>query len=271
LPVVPSHAPRTYRMPTPFAPALFQQLLTTEDVGRFLLYRVSTETTMTIARREADDGAPHGTLVLAEEQTAGRGRRGRTFASPSGENLYFTLVLRVPLEVHARLPVILPVAICSAVRHEGIDARIKWPNDIWVGQRKLSGLLIDAELRPGGPLAMPGIGINVNGDPTSIPELATSATSVRRELGYTVVREALLARICNELERLLAEPPETTLAHYTELSMILGRDVVVTPANGEPFTATAEAIAPDGSLVVVRPNGTRETLTAADVSLRPAG
>jgi len=258
-------------MPTPFAPALFQQLLTTEDVGRFLLYRVSTETTMTIARREADDGAPHGTLVLAEEQTAGRGRRGRTFASPSGENLYFTLVLRVPLEVHARLPVILPVAICSAVRHEGIDARIKWPNDIWVGQRKLSGLLIDAELRPGGPLAMPGIGINVNGDPTSIPELATSATSVRRELGYTVVREALLARICNELERLLAEPPETTLAHYTELSMILGRDVVVTPANGEPFTATAEAIAPDGSLVVVRPNGTRETLTAADVSLRPAG
>ena len=257
-------------MPAPFAPAIFQQLLTTEAVGRFLLYRLSTETTMTIARREADDGAPHGTLVLAEEQTAGRGRRGRSFASPAGENLYFTLILRVPLDVHARLPIILPIAICSAVRHDGLDARIKWPNDIWVGERKLSGLLIDAELRPEGPLAMPGIGINVNGDPTTIPELAQTATSIRRELGYTVVREALLARICNELEPLLAEPADAVLAHYTELSLILGRAVIVTPANSEPFAATAEALTADGSLVVVRPTGDRETLTAADISLRPA-
>ncbi len=257
-------------MPTSFAPALFQQLLTTEAVGRFLLYRLSTETTMTIARREADEGAPYGTIVLAEEQTAGRGRRGRSFASPSGENLYFTLVLRPPLDVHARLPVILPVAICSAVRHEGVDARIKWPNDIWVGERKLCGLLIDAELRPDGPLAMPGIGINVNGDPTTIPELVQTATSIRRELGYPVVREALLARICNELEHLLTEPQEATIAHYAEFSMILGREVTVTPANAEPFNARAESIAPDGSLVVTRESGARETLTAADVSLRPA-
>lgn len=256
-------------MSTPFVPALFQQLLTTEAVGRFLVYRLSTETTMTVARREADDGAPHGTLVLAEEQTAGRGRRGRSFASPAGENLYFTLVLRVPLDVHARLPIILPVAICSAVRHDGLDARIKWPNDVWVGDRKLSGLLIDAELRPDGPLAMPGIGINVNGDPTTVPELAQTATSIRRELGYPVIREALLARICNELERLLAEPVDTLLAHYTDFSLVLGRDIVVTPANSEPYTATAESIASDGSLVVIRATGDREALTAADVSLRP--
>lgn len=256
-------------MPMPFAPAIFQQLLTTESIGRFLLYRLSTETTMTIARREADDGAPHGTIVLAEEQTAGRGRRGRSFASPAGENLYFTLILRAPVDVHARLPVILPVALCAAICSEGVDARIKWPNDVWVGERKLSGLLIDAELRPEGPLAMPGIGINVNGDPTTIPELAETATSIRRELGYTVVREALLARICNELERLLSEPPETVLRHYTQFSMILGREVIVTPANTDPFTATAESIAPDGSLVVTRSDGIREVLTAADISLRP--
>lgn len=258
-------------MQTPFSPAIFQQLLTTEAVGRFLIYRLSTETTMALARREAEEGAPHGTLVLAEEQTAGRGRRGRTFASPAAENLYFTLVLRPTIDVHRRLPVILPVALCAAVQSEGVDARIKWPNDIWVGDRKLSGLLIDAELRPEGPLAMPGIGINVNGDPTVIPELASSATSVRRELGYTVVREALLARVCNELEAILAEPAADTMRRYVEFSMVLGREIVVTPAHETPFSATAESIAPDGALVVVRGSGTRETITAADVSVRPAG
>jgi BirA family biotin operon repressor/biotin-[acetyl-CoA-carboxylase] ligase len=255
----------------PFSPALFQQLLTTEAVGRFLLYRLSTETTMTIARREAEEGAPHGTLVLAEEQTAGRGRRGRSFASPAGENLYFTLVLRPSLDVHRRLPVILPVALCASICSEGLDARIKWPNDIWVGDRKLSGMLIDAELQPGGPIAMPGIGINVNGDPTVIPELAATATSIRRELGRTVVREALLARICNELEQLLAGPAADVSGRYIEFSMIIGREVIVTPTNSGPYTATAEAIDEDGSLIVVRGNGARETLTAADVSLRPAG
>src|SRR5207244_793702 len=114
-----------------FDPAAFQAALNTRTIGRFLLYRPSIDTTMRLARREADEGAPDGTLVLAEEQTAGRGRRGRGFFSPPGENLYFTLLLRRPAPVHGALPVAVPVAVCEAVRAEGLDARIKWPNDIW--------------------------------------------------------------------------------------------------------------------------------------------
>lgn len=253
-----------------FDAALFQQALATRELGRFMVYRQSTETTMVLARREADEGAPHGTIVLAEEQTAGRGRKGRSFQSPAGENLYFTVVLRYPVEQHRRLPVAVPLAVLRAIRAEGVDAAIKWPNDIWCGGRKLCGMLIDAEMTGAGAVAFPGIGINVNGDPTLIPELRDIATSVRRELGKPVQREQLLAGICNELERVTALPLAALVEEYRAGSLILGQPVLVTPIAGSPFEATAIGIADDGSLEVERADGTRELLNAAEVTLRPA-
>lgn len=253
----------------PFDPAVFQSALHTAAIGRFLVYRPSVETTMTLARREADEGAPHGTLVLAEEQTAGRGRRGRSFHSPAAENLYFTLVLRLPFEVHGRLPVITPVAVCEAIREDGVEARIKWPNDIWSGDLKLCGMLIDAELSTEGGLAFPGIGINVNGDPAANPELRDVATSVARELGREVSRELLLARICSRLEEAIALDPEELLLRYRELSMILGRAITVHPPSATAYEATATAIGAHGELLVTRPDGPGETLNAADVTIRP--
>lgn len=253
-----------------FDAALFQRELGTVQVGRFFVYRTVTETTMTLARREAEEGAPHGTLVLAEEQTAGRGRRGRSFFSPPGENLYFTLVLRCEADLHRRLPLVVPLAVATACAAEGVDARIKWPNDIWVGERKLSGMLIDAELTASGALAFPGIGINVNGDPTLNPELRDVATSVRRELGRPVSREVLLARVCGEIEGALDLAADGLIERYRALSMVLGRRVRVSSAVGEQFEALAQDIAADGSLVVVTADGGVETVTAADVSVRPA-
>lgn len=255
---------------TEFDAALFQSRLATAEVGRFLVYRASTPTTMTLARREADEGAPHGTLVLAEEQTAGRGRKGRSFQSPRGENLYFTLVLRCPPDPHRRMPVLVPLAVLAGVRSEGVEAAIKWPNDIWVGDRKLCGMLIDAELTDKGGIAFPGIGINVNGDPTAIPELRDIATSIRRELGRPIRREHLLSAICNELEQLVALPPAEAIARYRKVSLVIGRKVLISPVQGEPFEAVAQSITDDGSLVVERPDGRREELNAAEVSLRPA-
>jgi len=256
--------------PTVFSAPDFHAALTTRSIGRYLLYRPQTETTMILARREAEEGGPDGTIALAEEQTAGRGRRGRSFYSPPGENLYFTMVLRLPLDVHRRLPVAVPLAVAAACAQEGVEARIKWPNDIWVGERKLSGMLIDAELTGNGAIAFPGIGVNVNGDPTLNPELRDIATSLRRELGRTVQRELLLARICNGLEETLALPERELLDAYRKLSMVLGRRVTVSPAQGRGFEAVADSIREDGSLVVRRADGTVETVTAADVSLRPA-
>jgi BirA family biotin operon repressor/biotin-[acetyl-CoA-carboxylase] ligase len=248
----------------------FLGALVTASVGRNLVYRERIDTTMELARTEAQAGALDGTLVLAEEQTAGRGRRGRSFHSPAGENLYFTLILRVAPEVHRRLPVAVPLAVCRALRAEGVDARIKWPNDIWVGERKLSGMLIDAETAADGLIAYPGIGINVNGDPTRDPALADIATSLRRETGRPHNREALLARICNGLEQALGQPREEMLGSYRELSVVLGRRVTVHPASGAPYDAEAVGLAEDGSLVVRRDGGREEIVTAGDVSVRPS-
>jgi len=252
-----------------FDPAHFQASLATAAVGRYLVYREVIPSTMDLARREADEGAPHGTVVIAEEQTAGRGRRGRAFYSPAGQNLYVTFVLRCPMEVHRRLPLIVPVAVCRAIQIEEPRARIKWPNDIWLGERKVAGMLIDAEMSPGGALALPGIGINVNGDPTVLPELREIATSLARSAGRPVSREALLAALCNELERICSTSPGECLDAFRNLSSTLGRRVLVSPVGSDPFEGTAYAIEEDGSLAVRLADGTTEVVTAADVSLRP--
>jgi BirA family biotin operon repressor/biotin-[acetyl-CoA-carboxylase] ligase len=253
----------------PFSIPAFESALTTRALGRRLVYRQQVDTTMVLARSEADAGAPHGTLVLAEEQTAGRGRRGRTFYSPPAENLYFTLILRTPIDVHRHLPVATPLAVARAVKAEGVAAQIKWPNDIWVAQRKLCGMLIDAEISAEGGLALAGIGINVNGDPSLNPELRDTATSIARELARPVPREQLLARVCNELEGTLALEPAVLAEAYRAASMVLDRRVTVHPVSGEPFEALAVAIEDDGALRITHDDGRQESLLAAEVSIRP--
>jgi BirA family biotin operon repressor/biotin-[acetyl-CoA-carboxylase] ligase len=254
----------------PFDLARFQSALTTGAIGRHVTYRAVVETTMDVARQLAAAGAPDGALVLAEEQTAGRGRRGRGFYSPAHDNLYFTLILRGAARRFRTLPVAAPLAVCVACAAEGVAARIKWPNDVWCGERKLSGMLIDMETAGDASVAFPGIGINVNGDPAANPGLAAIATSLARELGRPIDRETLLARVCNELERALALPPANLHADYRTLSMVLGRRVTVTELSGAAYDALARDITPDGALLIERPNGTRDTITAADVSVRPA-
>ncbi|MEJ5221562.1 MAG: biotin--[acetyl-CoA-carboxylase] ligase, partial [Tepidiforma sp.] len=122
--------------------ARFQSLLHTRTVGRSLVYRPVVGSTMDLARREAAEGAIHGTAVFAEEQTAGRGRRGRSFFSPAGANIYVTFVLRCSLDIHRTLPVRVPIAVAAAIRSVVPSAAIKWPNDVWVGDLKACGMLI---------------------------------------------------------------------------------------------------------------------------------
>ncbi|MXY88668.1 MAG: biotin--[acetyl-CoA-carboxylase] ligase [Dehalococcoidia bacterium] len=244
--------------------------LHTASLGRDFRYFPETSSTMDLARDAAAADAPHGSLILAEQQTAGRGRRGRGFFSPPGGSLYFTLILRPSREQYARLPLAVPLAVCRACAHEGVDARIKWPNDIWVNERKLCGMLIDGETGPGGLIAYAGIGINVNADPTADPTLREVATSLSLELGREVPREELLARICAELEAAIAAPEGELVASYRAVSLVLGRRVTVEESEGA-YEARALDIAPDGALVVERDGGERLTVLAADVSVRPEG
>ena len=253
-----------------FAAARFAAALHTTFLGRDFRYVRETPSTMDLARTAAGEGAPHGTLILAETQTAGRGRRGRGFFSPPGGSLYFTVILRPSREEYGRLPLTVPLAVCRACESEGVGARIKWPNDIWVGERKLSGMLIDGETGPAGLTAYAGIGINVNADPTADPALRDSATSLARELGREVSREGLLARVCDELEGTLAMPEPALTESYRGSSLVLGRLITVEEADGG-YEARAVEIASDGALVVEREGGERLTVLAADVSVRPGG
>ncbi|MES4791735.1 MAG: biotin--[acetyl-CoA-carboxylase] ligase [Chloroflexota bacterium] len=254
----------------PFDFPRFQSLLRTRLVGRPLVYRPVVGSTMDIARREAEEGAVHGTAVLAEEQTAGRGRRGRSFFSPPGANIYVTFVLRCSLEIHRSLPLRIPVAVAEAIRGTVPSAVIKWPNDVWVGRRKVCGMLIDAELGGAGLVAFPGIGINVNFDPSIQPELRDIATSLAAVLGQPVDREALLARLCSELELWLESPRAEAQARFRELNGFLGAEVQISPVGGEPYAATAVDIDDDGRLIVRLPGGQTEAVTVADVTVRPS-
>lgn len=242
--------------------------LHTASLGRDFRYVRETPSTMDLARTAAGEGALHGALILAESQTAGRGRRGRGFFSPPGGSLYFTLILRPSREEYARLPLAVPLAVCRACAREGVDARIKWPNDIWVGERKLSGMLIDGETGSDGLTAYAGIGINVNADPTADPALRDTATSLSRELGREVSRELLLAAVCDELEVTLSASEAALVAAYREVSLVLGRRITVDDT-GSAYAARAVEIAPDGALIVEREGGERLSVLAADVSVRP--
>ena len=252
----------------PFDTERFAAALHTAGLGRDFRYVLETPSTMDLARSAAAEGARHGALILAESQTAGRGRRGRGFFSPPGGSLYFTLILRPSREAYGRLPLAVPLAVCRACAHEGVDARIKWPNDIWVGERKVCGMLIDGETGPGGLTAYAGIGINVNADPTADAALRDSATSLSRELGRQVGRESLLARICDQLEAAVDAPERDLVDAYRAVSLVLGRLVTVEEAEGA-YEARALNIGPDGGLVVEREGGERLTVLAADVSVRP--
>lgn len=242
--------------------------LNTISLGRNFRYVHETSSTMDLARKAGAQGAPHGTLILAETQTAGRGRRGRDFFSPAGGSLYFTLVLRPPFGVYARLPLAVPLAVCRACAQEGVPARIKWPNDIWVGERKLCGMLIDGESGTAGFTAYAGIGINVNADPTADPRLWDTATSLSREVSSEVVREDLLARICNELEVALTTSQADLINDYRELSLVLHRRIVIQDIDSS-YEAQVVEISSDGALIVEREGGERLTVLAADVSVRP--
>lgn len=247
-----------------------EERLSTRAFGRRLIYLTSTSSTQDLARREADDGAPEGTTVVAEEQTAGRGRLGRSWVSPAGKNLYLTLVLRPGIARLRILGMAAPLAALRAVKSvSGLEPSLKWPNDVLLSGRKLAGVLIDSELSGGDVrYALTGIGINVNLDVDEAPEVAAIATSVKREFGRDVSREDVLAALLNEFEELYFNAtPGGIRAAWRDRLETLGRHVTVT-FRGESHEGVAEDITADGSLVLLRADGSQMVIEAGEVTLR---
>ena len=184
-------------------------------IGRPHVHHRLTDSTNERAKQLALGGAPHGTLVTADEQTAGRGRQGRAWSAAPGEALLLSLVLRSPDEL---LPLRTAVAVAESIP---VATQIKWPNDIWIGGKKASGILVEG--RPQEGWAVLGIGLNVA--TRSFPdELSEIATSLALE-GASVSREEVLETLLASLDRLLATDAADVLATWRERDALLGAPV----------------------------------------------
>lgn len=245
--------------------------LTTAWAGRRFVYVTETGSTQDLARAEAEAGAPAGTVVIAETQTAGRGRFGRRWVSPPGQNLYLTMITRPLVERLRLLSIVAPLAVTLAVEDvAGLRPRIKWPNDVLAGDRKLAGILIESEIAgPEVKYALVGIGLNVNFDIDPGSEIADIATSLKREVGHEVSRERLLLALLSRFERsyeAAAHGPEVHVAWRARLET-LGRQVRVT-FRDQVYEGLAEDVDAEGNLVLLRPDGSRLTMEAGEVTLR---
>lgn len=220
-----------------------------------------TDSTNARARELALAGAPGGTVITASEQSAGRGRQGRTWSAPPGRALLMSALVRDLTSRDALLPLAVPVAVAEACDpFVGRPCGIKWPNDIWVDGRKLSGILLEG--RPQEGWAVIGVGLNVGTAAGDFPlELRDSATSIAIESGSDPGVEAVLESVLAALERRLAEPAAATLAAWRERDVLLGSRVRWNGGEG-----TAAGLDESGALLVDTDAG-RVALDAGEVHL----
>lgn len=239
----------------------FRSLLQTERLGRHVRYTYSTGSTNQDALRLASTDVPDGALVLADAQTAGRGRRGRSWHSPPLGNLYGTILLLDQPGTQSWvmwlswLPLVSALAVAEAIGVvTGLQVSLKWPNDLMIDNKKLGGLLCESTGGRERPVAVAlGLGLNVNADPATFPsELRDTATSLCRETGKTIDRPFLLAGILERLEKRLHElrmqPLDTIRSAYVGRCATLHREVRVELSEGQQVTGLAESIGIDGCL-----------------------
>ena len=251
--------------------------------GRPPTYYDTVDSTNERALELLDNGAPEGALVVANHQTAGRGRRGRSWDSPAGTGLLFSLVLRPgnqdALEL---LTTVLGVAVSKAIESRtGVLTQLKWPNDVTVNDRKLAGILVESRLS-GGAIegAVAGVGVNVTWPADVEEEVAPIATSLeairRQDAGISVpTRPELLAAMVAEFENLydrleVAAVREEVIREATERSAVLGREVVVRFADGTSRQGRALGLTATGALKLEVTDGGIEVLSIGEVErLRP--
>ena len=230
-------------------------------IGSPRVHHRSTDSTNERAKDLALNGAPHGTLVTADEQTAGRGRQGRGWVAPAGKALLMSLVLRDLGAAQAYLPLAAALAVCdTAERSAPVSCAIKWPNDVWVDERKLAGILVES--RPQEGWAVLGIGLNLTTAQDEFPEeLRVLATSLTAASGAAPEREGVLEGLLAALDVRLAQDRTRIVADWDERDALKGRNVRWSGGEG-----TATGIDETGSLLVETPSG-RVTLDAGEVHL----
>lgn len=252
------------------SPADISRNLKTELIGKKVIAYPSLSSTNDIAKREARKGAREGTVILAEEQTAGRGRLKRAWLSPKGSIALSIILHPTP----AQLPSLIMVA-SLAVAHcieevSGLETQIKWPNDVLINGKKVCGILIESDVRGSAvDYAVIGIGINVNLKPADFPEIAATATSLAQELGREISRREMIRCLLVEAENLYLALPEddSVFREWRDRLVTLGKEVELISGKTS-YQGVAESVANDGSLLLRQPDGSLIKIVAGDVSLR---
>lgn len=269
---------RGYRLvesPDVMGQAELESLIRTRWAGRPVVYASETDSTNIQAKALGEKGASHGTLFVADRQTAGKGRRGRSWESPSGTSIYMTVLLR-PGFLPSRAPMltlVMALSVAEGITGEtGLLAQIKWPNDIVVNRKKVCGILTEMSAEVDYiNYVVTGAGINVNTE--CFPkEIAGTATSLYIEGGARVRRAKLAARIMERYEEnyetfLAAEDLSRLKSAYNRLLVNRGKEVRILEPGNE-YEAVASGINDTGELIVTAQDGSRRAIFAGEVSVR---
>jgi BirA family biotin operon repressor/biotin-[acetyl-CoA-carboxylase] ligase len=247
-----------------------------EVIGRSIRHVRSTGSTNDDLKILATTGAAEGLVLSTDQQTAGRGRRGRSWEAPPGTSLLVSALLRpwwLPPGDSFYLTMLAAVACAEAIEEAvGLHVDLKWPNDLQIAGLKLGGILIESEIGDGTlRWTIAGMGINVNWDPSSVPELAGAATSLASMTGAPVERAALLQRLLNHLDarylRLRTGARTELLADWRRRLTTLGRTVRAEHA-GTIIEGVAEDVTGSGALIVRDLDGIQHRLTSGEVTVR---
>lgn len=231
-----------------------------EGTGTDVLVLEEAGSTNAVAADRVRAGeARRGSVVLAEHQTAGRGRLDRAWETPARSALTFSVVLQPDVDPQRWpwLPLLVGYAVHRALARHGVVSALKWPNDVLVGDRKVAGILVERVEGPGGPVAVAGVGLNVS---TTVEELPVpTATSVQEATGRPVDRTDLLAALVREVVDTLEDwrGSDGTALHaaYAGACGTIGRDVRVELPSGDPVVGRAAGVDDQGRLLVDAPGG----------------
>jgi len=261
------------KVPDILTPDLVRKRLKGGVFGKRVYHFFKTDSTNRVAMELGYAGEPEGAVVLAEEQTAGRGRAGRTWHSERGAGLYVTLLLRPKLSP-VQAPLLTMLAGLSAhtavLAQTGLAAELKWPNDLLIGGKKICGILTEMHAEPSAVrFVIVGIGINVNQE--KFPgELAATATSLRRETGRSYSRLELLVKLLAQFEtdynRFLREGAPYVVERFELISSFARGRRVRVETGTETYLGTTDGLSAEGLLIVKRDSGVSGAVIAGDVS-----
>lgn len=266
---------RLLRTPDVLSESELKSRIITKWAGKNVHFLKETTTTNADAKRLMEEGKPHGTLVVADKQTAGRGRRGRSWESPSGTSVYMTIALKPDFtpEKASMLTLVMALSVAEAVTDiTGLNAGIKWPNDIVVNRKKICGILTEMSMEAD-YIRSVVIGVGINTNQESFPEeIKATATSLFLEKGEKMVRAELIAAVMRHFEyyyELFTQKEELSLLKEEYEKRLVNRNekVRVLDPKGE-FEGIAEGIAKTGELLVRLEDGSLTKVYAGEVSVR---